>query len=126
MKNEDLRRFFNDIKERTSGDNTSNSDIIDYQNGESMHIDDIKDEYYNYLELVEQIDNYIEDEDLDNINDQDKIKTHFKNKIDEDLFLFNQGLLKDFVEYMIIKINKNNENIRKANMIFNKNGNGYP
>lgn len=124
MKNEDLRRYFDKIKEGTNGDNASNSNIIDYQNGESIHIEDIKEEYYKYLELEEDIDNYIEEEDLDDVNDCDKIKAHFKNRINEDLFMFNQGFLKDFVEYMIIKINKNNENIRKANMIYNKTGNG--
>lgn len=110
MKNEDLKRYFNKIKEGIGGNNVSNSEIIDYANGKSIDIKQIEDEYYKYKELEEEIDNYINDEYLDSVNDSDKIKAHFKNQIDEDLFLFNQGFLKDFVEYMIAKIELKEKN----------------
>ncbi len=124
MKNEDLENYFKKIRNLTNGDNTSNSEIIDYSNGNSISIKEIEEEYYKYKDLEEEIDNYIEDEDLDDVSDADIIKEHFKNKIDEDLFLYNQAFLKDFCEYMSTKIKKQNENMRKANVIFGENGNG--
>lgn len=125
MKREELEDCFKKIRNLTNGDNTSNSEIIDYSNGNSISIDEVEKEYYKYKELEEEIDNYIEDEDLDDVLDADKIKEHFKYRIDEDLFLYNQAYLKDFCEYMSTKIEKQNENIRKANVIFGKNGNGF-
>lgn len=123
MKREILERYFNNIKEKTNGENISNSEIIDYENGNSISIDELEDEYYKYLELCNQISAYIEENDLDDIKDKEEIKKYFK-EIDDDLFEFSQAVLVDFEEYMIIKINKQNESQRKANMIFNKNGNG--
>ena len=125
MKREVLENYFNKIKILTNGDNTSNSEIIDYSNGNSISIDEVEKEYYKYKELEEEIDNYIEDEYLDDVLDADKIKEHFKYRIDEDLFLYNQAYLKDFCEYMSTKKEKQNENMRKANDIFGKNGNGF-
>lgn len=119
-----LLRYFESIKEKTDGDNSSNSEIIDYENGNSIDIDQVKNEYYNYLDLQQEISDYIEENDLDDVADKDKIKNHF-NKIDDDLFEFNQAALKYFVDYMVIKINKKNESQRKINIIFGKNGNGY-
>lgn len=124
MKRDLLLRYFESIKEKTDGDNTSNSEIIDYENGNSIDIDQVENEYYNYLDLQQKISNYIEENDLDDVADKDKIKNHF-NKIDDDLFEFNQAVLKNFVDYMVIKINKKNEKQRKTNIIFGKNGNGY-
>lgn len=106
MKTESLRNYFNEIKEVTGGNTSSNSDIIDYQNGFSISINEIEDEYYRYKDLEEAIDDYIDDEDLDSVSDADEIKKHFTDTIDEDLFLFNQGYLKDFTDYMITKIEK--------------------
>lgn len=109
MKNQDLKNYFNKIKEGTDGNNSSDTDIIDYKNGESIHISDIEKEYYNYLDLVDNIDIYIESNDLDDVFDADEIKKHFADTVDEDLFLFNQACLKDFVDYMVTKINKLNK-----------------
>lgn len=124
MQRDLLLRYFERIKERTSGDNSSNSEIIDYENGNSIDIEQVENEYYNYLDLQQEISDYIEKNDLDDVADKDKIKNHF-NKIDDDLFEFNQAALKYFVDYMVIKINKKNESQRKINIIFGKNGNGY-
>lgn len=123
MKTELLRKYFKKILEGTNGNNSSNSDIIDYENGTSISIAEIEEEYKKYIDLQEEIDEYIENNYLDNVLDKEAIKKHF-SEIDEDLFEFNQAILKEFDEYMIIKINKNNKNIRKANLMFNKNGNG--
>lgn len=123
MRREELIRYFKEIKEGTFGDNSSNSEIIDYENGNSISIDEIEDEYYKYLDLTQEISEYIEDNDLDDITDKEEIKKHFYN-IDDDLFEFNQALLVDFEKYMITKIKKQNENQRRANMMFNKNGHG--
>lgn len=124
MERDLLLRYFESIKEKTDGDNTSNSEIIDYENGNSIDIDQVKNEYYNYLDLQQEISDYIEENDLDDIIDKDKIKNHF-SEIDDDLFEFSQAVLKKFVDYMVIKINKKNESQRKINIIFGKNGNGY-
>lgn len=123
MKREELIKYFEEIKEKTRGNNTSNSEIIDYENGNSISIDELEDEYYKYLDLQQEIEEYAEENDLDNISDKEEIERHF-NYIDKDLFEFNQAILVDFIEYMTIKINKINENQRKANMMFNKNGSG--
>lgn len=126
MKNEDSRKYFQKIKEGTNGDSSSNSEVIDYQNGESISIQEIEDEYYNYLNLVNDIDEYIEDNDLNDTNSEDikNVVNHFSHIIDEDFFDYRQACLIDFADYMIKKINKQNDKIRKANMMFNKNGNG--
>ena len=123
MKRELLLRYFNEINEKTGGDNTSNSEIIDYDNGNSIDIYQLEDEYYKYLDLCDEISDYIEENDLDDIKDYKEIIKHFK-EIDSDLFDYRQAVLEDFVKYMTIKINKQNEKQRKANMLFNKNGNG--
>lgn len=123
MKREELIKYFEEIKEKTKGNNTSNSEIIDYENRNSISIDELEDEYYKYLDLQQEIEEYAEENDLDNISDKEKIERHF-NYIDKNLFEFNQAILVDFIEYMTIKINKINENQRKANMMFNKNGAG--
>lgn len=124
MKRESLLNYFEKIKLGTDGDNTSNSEIIDYNNGNSITINEIEEEYYNYIDLQQEIAEYIEEEDLDDINDYEKIIKHF-NYIDDDLFDFQQATLKSFVKYMITKINKANSFQRKANIIYNKNGNSY-
>lgn len=123
MKREELKIYFKKIKDATKGDNTSNSEIIDYENENSISIDELEDEYYKYLDLQQEIEEYAEDNDLDDVNDKKEIERHF-DYIDNDLFEFNQAVLVDFVEYMSIKINKINENQRKANMMFNRTGNG--
>lgn len=124
MKRDLLLKYFENIKEKTNGDNTSNSEIIDYENGNSIDIEQVENEYYNYLNLQQEISDYIEENDLDDVADIDKIKNHF-SEINDDLFDFRQAVLKDFVNYMVIKINIKNEKQRKTNIIFGKNGNGY-
>lgn len=106
MKREILINYFNEIKERTNGNNVNCDDIIDYSNGKSISLNEIENEYYKYLELQDDIDTYIEDNDLDDVIDSDTIKEHFKDKIDTELFELNQAVLEDFVKYMIIKIKK--------------------
>ena len=77
MKREKLNRYFEEIKEKTYGDNSSNSEIIDYDNGNSIDIYQLEDEYYKYLDLCDEISNYIEDNDLDDVKDKEQIKKHF-------------------------------------------------
>lgn len=124
MKRDLLLKYFNEIKEKTDGNNSSNSEIIDYENGNSVDIEQIENEYYNYLELQQEISDYIEENELDDVKDKERIKAHFRT-VDEDLFEYSQGVLLNFVPYMVSKIRKQNENQRKANIIFGKNGNGY-
>ena len=106
MKNELLNKYFKEIKEKTGGDNTSCSDIIDYENGSSITKSEIEEEYYKYLDLQEEIDDYIEFNDLDDVKDEKTIKEHFQNSINIEYFELNQAVLKDFVSYMITKIEK--------------------
>lgn len=106
MKSELLNKYFKEIKEKTGGDNTSCSDIIDYENGSSITKSEIEEEYYKYLDLQEEIGDYIESNDLDDVKDEKAIKEHFRNNIDSDYFELNQAVLEDFVPYMIIKIKK--------------------
>lgn len=125
MKKDLLDKYFNVIKEKTNGDNTSDWNIIDYENGTTIDKTQIENEYYKYLGLQEEIDDYVEENDLDDVFDRDKIVEYFSKKIDENCFMFNQAVLKDFTDYLATIINNKNEKIRKANMIFNKNGNGF-
>lgn len=125
MKKETLKKYFNKIMEETSGVCNNDSEIIDYSNGNSISIDEIEEEYYNYLNLQDEIDNYIENENLDDVFDEKKIKNYFSNKISDEYFRFNQAVLRNFIDYMSTKINNQNSKIRKVNVIFNKNGNGY-
>lgn len=124
MKEEQIKKYFEKIKEATGGDNTSNSEIIDYENGNSIDIRQIKEEYCKYIELQDEISDYIEDNDLDDVSDKNEIIEHYKDTIDEDLFEIDQAVLVNFVAYMTTKIKKQNAKQRKANMMFNKNGNG--
>ena len=110
MKKETLDRYFEEIKELTEGNNTSNSDIIDYADGSSIDREEIEEEYYKYCELVDEIDEYIDDNDLDDIKDRDEIIKHFSNILDEDYFEFSQAILKDFARYMSGLINKKVKN----------------
>lgn len=118
-----LEKCFREIMEKTGGNCSSNDEVIDYTNGNSVSLNEIEDEYQKYLELEEEIDDYVNENDLDDVFDKDKIINHFKDV--EDYFKLDQACLKDFVDCMEIKINKQNSQIRKANMIFNKNGNGF-
>ena len=106
MKTELLKKFFEEIKLKTHGDNTSNSEIIDYDDGTSISINEVEQEYYNYLDLQNEISEYIEENDLDDVSNKNEIKKHFVDRINEDLFEYNQAVLKDFVDYMAIKLNK--------------------
>lgn len=102
MKKELLDKYFNKIREITRGDNTSDSDIIDYLDGSSISKSEIEEEYYRYLELNNNINDYIEENDLDDIKDMKKIAEHFN--LDEKYFFIGQAALIDFVDYMKIKI----------------------
>lgn len=124
MKEEQIKKYFEKIKEATGGDNTSNSEIIDYENGNSIDIRQIKEEYCKYIELQDEISDYIENNDLDDVSDKNEIIEYYKDTIDEDLFEIDQAVLVNFVAYMTTKIKKQNAKQRKANMMFNKNGNG--
>lgn len=129
MKTEDLRIYFRKIKEGTNGTDVSNpGETIDFENGNSITINEIKNEYSKYLELCQEVDDYIEDyesRDLYTTIKYDDLVKHFENIIDEDYFKYNESCLKDFVDYMVTKINKKNECVRKVNLMFAKNGNGY-
>lgn len=104
MKREKLLNYFEKIKELTAGNNLSDSSIIDYENGMSISLDELEEEYEKYIKLQDKIDDYIEENDLDDVINKDQIKNHF-SRINENCFKFNQAVLKDFVDYMTIIIN---------------------
>jgi len=106
MKIDELKKYFRKVNEELGGTTENDSDIIDFSNGESFCIQDIEQEYAAYEDLVEEIDDYVCSEDLDDVSDVEKIKEHFSDKIDENLFMFNQGCLKDFEDYLVEKIKK--------------------
>lgn len=102
-----LRKIFNQIKEKTNGDNTSNTNILDYENGYSISIYEVEEEYYKYLQLEYDIDEYCVINDLDNIKDKEKIIEYFTTRIknlDYRYFKINQAVLIDFISYMKLKI----------------------
>lgn len=105
MKKQLLDKYFEKIKERLEGNNTSDTDIIDFGDNLSISRSEIEEQYYNYINLQNEIDDYVEDNDLDNITDRETIKAHF-NKIDENCFEIGQAVLVDFVDYMYIILNK--------------------
>lgn len=102
----ELIKKFEKIKELTNGNNTNNSEIIDYLNGFSISISEIKEEYYKYIELQQKIDDYIYSKDLDDVINEKEIKEHFKNFVSSEYFNLNQATLIDF-EYYITKLIKN-------------------
>lgn len=120
-----LERYFNQILAMTKGDNTSNRDIIDYENGQSISKNEIESEYYKYLDLQRKIDDYIEENDLDDTNQEDIKQVINQFPEVEELLLWNQACLIDFPNYMSIKIEHMLSNVRVAKMIFSKNGNGF-
>lgn len=107
---EKIPNLFTRIMEGTRGSNTITADIITYKNGNSISLNQIKEEYIKYQKLDEDIDNYVEDNRLDIKEDREKIIDHFKDIVDKDLFNSWYGFLKDFTVYMITKIDKMNEN----------------
>lgn len=111
MKLEVLRNYFDKIKLLTHGDNTSDCDIIDYKNGYSISIKEIEEEYYKYLDLVSEIDDYIEENDLCERRDMNKIIEHFSDKVNKSCFHYDHAFLENFVDYMKIKIDKEIEGV---------------
>lgn len=101
MKELELNEYFKRILELTKGDNTSDRDIIDYENGFSISKEEVREEYYKYKELEAEIDTYIEENDLDDVKDQDKIKEHFAEY--KECFIYNQACLLDFPEFLVKK-----------------------
>lgn len=112
MKRENLVRYFNRIKEGVNGDNTSNSEFIDYEVEKCISIDSIEEAYYKYLMLCDEITVYVDEHDLDRYKDAETIKHEFENYIDRDLFEFNSGFLLDFDEFMVVVL-KNDLNFDK-------------
>lgn len=102
MKRENLLRCFNRIMKGINGNNSSNSEIIDYAVEKCISIDTIEENYYKYLMLCDEISEYVDEHDLDRIKDAERIKDEFENYIDRDLFEFNSGFLLDFDEFMIV------------------------
>ena len=51
-----LRKYFKEIKEKTNGDNTSNSEIIDYRNGTCLTTEMLEEEFEKYQKLAQEIE----------------------------------------------------------------------
>lgn len=110
--NDKLLKHFTEIMYGTRGSNTAKAEIINYKNGNSITFDEIKEEYIKYQKLDEDIEKYAEDNNLDtlSVSDRNAIIEQFKDKVDIDLFSRCYGILRDFTDYMIRKIEKENEN----------------
>lgn len=125
MNKEFLRSCFNLILEKCNGDNSSDRDIIDFANGQSIDKSFIENEYEKYIDLQNKIDDFIEENDLDDTSSND-IKFVEENIPESKNYLrYNQACLIDFKDYIIKIVEDKLDSVRTAKMIFSKNGNGF-
>lgn len=101
------RKTFEYLKENLKGiseDYSNDTDhYIDFVNGKSFYIDEINDLYNEYNKIESELDNYIESNDLDNVNDCEDICNHFqkyKNYIQQ----FGQAVILDFENFALKKV----------------------
>ena len=125
MNKEYLRKCFNLILEKCDGDNSSDKDIIDFKNGQSIDKTFIENEYEKYIDLQNKIDDFIEENDLNDTSLNDiKLVEKSIPKV-KDYLKYNQACLIDFEDYIIKIVENKLDIIRIGKMLFGKNGNGF-
>ena len=82
--------------------NVSNDYYIDFEDGSSISVDDIREIINLYDRIDDEIERYIEDNDLDNVFDEEEIKRHFKEYDENGFFDMDQATLKSLAEFALI------------------------
>lgn len=77
----------------------SGGHFIDFKNGFSIGENEIEKIIDKYLDIEEQIETYIDENNLDNVMDQEKIKAEFPEF--EKYFSYNQAVLKNIEEFAV-------------------------
>lgn len=91
----------------------------------SFSKDDLVQEYRDYKELEEDLDDYIDENNLDDLKDYEIIVKHFKNEVKFNCFEPVQAVLVDFKEYITKKIDKTLSEYAKLDDNFDKQINKY-
>ena len=86
--------------------NVSNDYYIDFEDGSSISVDDIREIINLYDRIDDEIESYIEDNDLNNVFDEEEIKCHFKEYDENGFFCVNQAVLMP-VEVFALEVYKN-------------------
>lgn len=97
-----MDKYFKEINEILGGSITE--DIIDFGDNQSISLAEIEQEYLVYKSIEDEIDEYIEENDLDDLADYDTITSHFSKY--ESYFSFPQAVLIDFVKFVVKRIYK--------------------
>ena len=97
-----LRNCFERISEKLNGAITD--DAMDFADGTSFYFDELEELYELYNEIEDEIDSWIEENDLDDVANEEAIKEHFTQY--EEYFCLNQACLIDFEKFVISKLNK--------------------
>lgn len=91
--------IFNYLKNNTDGYNNNNSEYLDFGNYDSLHIDDCEKILDRYHDMQDEINNFIDSEDLDDIFDYEKIIENFPEY--KDFFERNQAVLIEEYEFAL-------------------------
>lgn len=86
-----------EVKEQQSSD-----EYIDFADETSFGIYDIEECEKEYNKINEEIEEYIEENNLDNVNDNEKIQKHFEKFVK--YMYANQACIYDFKDFLKIKI----------------------
>ena len=87
---------------------TNDSDVyyIDFEDERYTTIDDIREIIKLYDSIDDEIERYIEDNDLDDVLDEKKIKSHFEEYDKKGFFYVNQAALRP-VEVFALEVYMN-------------------
>lgn len=86
--------------------NYSDVYYIDFEDGSYLTVDDIREIIKLYDSIDDEIERYIEDNDLDDSTDEKKIKSHFEEYDEKGFFYVNQAALRP-VEVFALEVYKN-------------------
>lgn len=104
--NEYLEKVFLFLSDKFNAEKSDGILDLDKNFNISFSKDDLVQEYRDYKELEEDLDDYIDENNLDDLKDYKIIVKHFENKFDFISFEPVQAVLDDFKEYMAQKIEK--------------------
>jgi len=104
--NTEIKKVMKEIAERFMGEINGTYDTIDFDDRTYITIETLQEEYEKYKELEKQIDDYIEENDLDDVIDSEKIMNHFNLNWNY-WFMSDQARLASFNKIIIYKIENN-------------------
>ena len=81
--------------------NISNDYYIDFEDGSYLSTEDIREIINLYDRIDDEIESYIEDNDLDNVFNEEEIKCHFKEYDENGFFDMDQATLKPLADFAL-------------------------